>query len=447
MPVSITGVLVGLAISIILIIKKLNPVTSMFLGTIIGALTGGASLYEKLTIIIIPGWHSVIGIIVRIIAGGVLAGVLIESGAAESIARGIVEKLGEKRALSALALSSMILLAAGIFLPVSVVILAPIALSVAHRAGVSKFAAILALSGGAKAGNMISPNPNTIAAAEAFGLPLGEVMIGGFIPGAFALITTIILANLLKHRGFMVKNRDLERAGGLGRLPPLIKAKINGVGPVPTLPPFYKAMVAPLTAVLLLMLRPIGSLFNIEFLMALGLDALIVLPIGAVIGALAMGKGKYILDYVNKGITRMAPVVLMLLGAGALTGLITNSVLPDLIPVTMERLRIPAMFLAPISGFIMGAATGSVATGVIIAGPSFAGTLLAQGVPALSAAVMIHAGAALFDVVPHGNYFLAGKDSMKVGFRERMKVIPYEAIIGMVMTIAATVFYWLSGIS
>ena len=122
MPVSIIGVLVGLAISIILIIRKLNPVTSMFLGTVIGALVGGATLYQKLADIIIPGGQSVMGIIARIIAGGVLAGVLIESGAAESIARGIIDRLGEKRALLALALSSMILLAVGIFLPVSVVI-------------------------------------------------------------------------------------------------------------------------------------------------------------------------------------------------------------------------------------------------------------------------------------------------------------------------------------
>ena len=154
-----------------------------------------------------------------------------------------------------------------------------------------------------------------------------------------------------------------------------------------------------------------------------------------------MGKKRNILDYVNKGITRMAPVVLMLLGAGALTGLITNSVLPEMIITAMEKLGVPAMFLAPVSGVIMGAATGSAATGVIVAGSSFAETLLAQGVPALSAAVMIHAGAALFDVVPHGNYFLTGQDSMKVSMTERMKVMPYEALIGTVMTIAAVVIY------
>jgi GntP family gluconate:H+ symporter len=432
MPVSIIGVLVGLAISIILIIKKLNPVSSMFLGTIIGAIVGGASLYEKLFLIIIPGGYSVVGIIVRIIAGGVLAGVLIESGAAESIAKGIIEKLGEKRALLALTLSSMILLAIGIFLPVSVVILAPIALSVAHKAKISKFAAILALSGGAKAGNIISPNPNTISVAEAFNLSLSNVMINGFIPGFFALITTIILVNILRNKGAKVEDSDLEK---IEQTPSLPETSLQ------ELPPFRKAIAAPVVVIFLLMLRPIGNAFSIGFLLSFYLDAFIVLPIGAIIGALVMGKGRNIPDYINKGIIRMAPVVLMLLGAGALTGLITNSVLPNMIVQAMYNLGIPLLFLAPISGVIMGAATGSAATGVIVAGSSFADILLMQGVPALSAAVMIHAGSALFDVVPHGNYFLASIDSMKIRIVDRMKVMPYEAIIGTVMTIVAVVMY------
>lgn len=422
--INIIGVLVGVALSITLIIKKLNPVLSLFMGAVVGALIGGATLREMLLYIIIGGGENVVGIIVRIIAGGVLAGVLIESGAAESIARGIVDKLGEKRALVAIALSSMIIVAVGIFLPVSVVILAPIALSVAHKAQVSKFAAILALSGGAKAGNIISPNPNTISAAAIFDLQLSEVMIHGFIPGVFALITTIILANMLKKKGYEVKDTDLD-------------INEQDAHSISVLPPFRKAIVAPAVAIFLLMLSSLGNIFGFQF----QLDAFIVLPFGAIVGTLVMGKGRNMLDYVNKGITRIAPVVLMLLGAGAITGLIRNSVAPGMIVDAMTNLGIPPVFLAPISGAIMGSATGSAAIGVLIAGSSFAETLLAAGVPALSAAVMIHAGVAVFDIVPHGNYFLTSKDGMKVSMVERMKVMPYEAIVGIVMTAVATILY------
>lgn len=42
LTISWIGALVGLAIAIILILRKLNPVYALFLGAIIGALIGGA---------------------------------------------------------------------------------------------------------------------------------------------------------------------------------------------------------------------------------------------------------------------------------------------------------------------------------------------------------------------------------------------------------------------
>lgn len=434
--ISFIGVLFGLTISIVMIIRKLNPVSAMYLGAICGAVIGGASLAVLFDVVIIEGGRMVKGIIVRIIAGGVLAGVLIESGAAESIARGIVEKLGEKRVLIAMTLASAIILAVGVFLPVSVVILAPIALSVAHKANISKFAAILALSGGAKAGNIISPNPNTIAAAESFNLPLSQVMIGGLIPGLAAFAATIFLCNMVQRKGEMVTDDDLEKASEAPDAAH-VKAKIADIGPASTLPPFNRAIVAPVVAIGLLMISPILGIFGITF----QVDAFFVLPFGAIVGAIAMGKGRNIIDYTNKGVTRMAPVVLMLAGAGALSGLIINSDFPALILSGMAALGIPTVFLAPISGTIMGSATGSAATGVIIAGSAFNYTLLNAGVSAISAAVMIHAGAGFLDIVPHGNYFLASQSSMKVSMIDRIKVMPYEALVGGVMTLVATIVY------
>jgi len=432
-PLSFIGVFVGLAISIILIIKKLNPVSSMFVGAIAGTLLGAAIggshpgyiLHYMISGTIIWGGQSVIGIIVRIVAGGILAGVLIESGAAESIARGIVSKLGPRNSLLAITLSSMTIVAVGVFLPVAVIVLAPITLSVSSKANISKMAAILALSGGAKAGNIISPNPNTIALADTFNLPLGEVMIGGAIPGLLAFVATVILASLIRNKGAKVESSDLEAF----------------CDPCESLPPFSKAIAAPVVTIALLVFSTIVNIFQIEALSAFELDAFLVLPIGGLAGCIIMGKADKIIDYSNKGIMRMAPVVLMLLGAGALSGLILNSDFPDLIKAAMVRLDLPDFLLAPISGAIFGSATGSVATGVIVSGQAFADMLGAASVPAISAAVMIHAGAAFIDVVPHGNYFLASKDSMKVSMIDRIKVMPYEAIVGGVMTLAAIIMY------
>lgn len=73
----------GQAIAIILILRKLNPVYALFLGAIVGALIGGANL-EQTVSVLVSGTQSVMGMVLRVLAAGVLAGVMMESGAAEA---------------------------------------------------------------------------------------------------------------------------------------------------------------------------------------------------------------------------------------------------------------------------------------------------------------------------------------------------------------------------
>jgi GntP family gluconate:H+ symporter len=138
---------------------------------------------------------------------------------------------------------------------------------------------------------------------------------------------------------------------------------------------------------------------------------------------------------------RMMPIVLLLAGAGSLGGLITGSEMPQMLVDGMAAAGIPGVMLSPISGVIMASAAGSTVTGTILASQSFAETIIAYGVPALSAAVMMHAGALFIDVMPHGNIFLGSKESMKMEMGERLKVLPYEAAVGFVLVLVATVFY------
>lgn len=143
------GAVVGLIIAIVLIFRKVNPVYALFGGAVIGGLLGGATI--DLTVqYIIEGTNSVMGAVVRVLAAGVLAGILIESGAAERIAETIVAKLGEKKALLSIALATMIITAVGVFITVAIIIVAPIALSVGKKIGISKTALLLALVGEAK---------------------------------------------------------------------------------------------------------------------------------------------------------------------------------------------------------------------------------------------------------------------------------------------------------
>lgn len=91
MDITITtiGALIGLAVAIILIIKKIEPAYSMIAGAFVGGVIGGAGL-EGTVSCMITGAQSIMPAILRIVTSEILAGVLIQSGAAVKIADQII---------------------------------------------------------------------------------------------------------------------------------------------------------------------------------------------------------------------------------------------------------------------------------------------------------------------------------------------------------------------
>ncbi|OOF61924.1 GntP family permease [Rodentibacter sp. Ppn85] len=411
--VSALGALVALVVAIFLILKKVSPAYGMLVGALVGGLVGGVDLSQTVSLMI-GGAQGITTAVMRILAAGVLAGVLIESGAANAIAETITNKLGETRALLALALATMILTAVGVFVDVAVITVSPIALALARRTDLSKAAILLAMIGGGKAGNIMSPNPNAIAAADTFHLPLTSVMMAGIIPAIFGLMFTYFLAKRLINKGSKVTDKEVV----------MVESQ--------NLPSFLTALVAPLVAILLLALRP---LFDIK------VDPLIALPLGGLIGALCMGKLRQANSYAISGLGKMAPVAIMLLGTGALAGIIANSGLKDVLIQGLEHSGLPSYILAPISGALMSLATASTTAGTAVASNVFSSTLLELGVSSLAGAAMIHAGATVFDHMPHGSFFHATGGSVNMEIKERLKLIPYESAVGLMMTLISTLIF------
>ena len=200
--ISWVAAILGLVVAIVLILKNLILCIPCF-GAIVGCLIGGASLSDTVAVLL-NGTQSIMGTAIRVLAAGMLAG---DDGIwCGRICQRHCTKAWREKAILSLALSTMVITAVGVFIPVAVLIVAPIALSVGKSTGISKLSLLIALSGGA---NIISPNPNTIAAANGFDLPLSDVMIAGFIPAVFGLITAVVLANIMRNKGSMVKETDL----------------------------------------------------------------------------------------------------------------------------------------------------------------------------------------------------------------------------------------------
>ncbi|SUT89960.1 GntP family permease [Actinobacillus lignieresii] len=411
--VTAIGAVVALSVAIVLILKKVPPAYGMLIGALVGGLIGGADLSQTVSLMI-GGAQGITTAVMRILAAGVLAGVLIESGAASTIAETIVKKLGETRALLALVLSTMILTAVGVFVDVAVITVSPIALALAKRSDLSKPAILLAMIGGGKAGNIMSPNPNAIAASDAFHLPLTSVMAAGIIPAIFGIILTYFLAKRLINKGSKVADNEVSTNSSQN------------------LPAFLPAIAAPLCAIILLALRPIADI---------KVDPLIALPLGGLVGALAMGKLKQVNQFATSGLLKMSPVAVMLLGTGALAGIIANSGLKDVLIEALTASGLPSYLLAPISGALMSLATASTTAGTVVASNVFSATLIELGVSALASAAMIHSGATVLDHMPHGSFFHATGGSVNMDIKERLKLIPYETAVGLIMAIVSTLVF------
>ena len=257
--VSVLGALVALAAAIVLILKKVQPTYAMIFGAIVGGLVGGAGLTGTVNYII-SGTQGIVSAIIRIVTAGILAGALIESGAAERIAESIINKMGAKRCLIAITLATWLLTAVGVFGDVACITVAPIALEMARRAGYHKLGVLMAQIGAVRAGNVMSPNPNTIAAAEAFNLPLTSVIAVGIIPAVTALIVTSLLARHLSMRGSEITASDVN----------VVSEK--------DLPPLWAAVTGPIVTIAILLLRPIAGI-TIDPLIALPVVGLCTKPV------------------------------------------------------------------------------------------------------------------------------------------------------------------------
>lgn len=274
--------------------------------------------------------------------------------------------------------------------------------------------------GGGKAGNVMSPNPNTIALSDAFATPLTSVMLAGVIPAFVALFSTYFLAKRLTKKGVGVTLEDTDEEK---------RSELE-------LPSFMTALSGPLVAVILLSLRPI---FGIE------IDPMVALPLGGITGSIIMGRFKGIIGQATFGLSKMSNVAVLLIGTGLIAGVITNSTLGDVLINFISNLGLPVYLLAPLAGILMSGATASTTSGAIVAGQVFNTTLLESGVSGIAGAAMIHAGATVIDHMPHGSFFHATGGSVQMNFKDRLKLIPYETLVGLTITIVSVVIFGIIG--
>jgi GntP family gluconate:H+ symporter len=188
--------------------------------------------------------------------------------------------------------------------------------------------------------------------------------------------------------------------------------------------------------VALLALRPVAGVT---------IDPFLALPLGGIVAIATTGNLRNGFAFAEFGLSKVVGVAILLLGTGTIAGIIKASALQYDVISLLEALNMPAFVLAPLAGILMAGATASTTAGATIAAQTFAPTLIEQGVPALAAAAMIHAGATVVDSLPHGSFFHATGGSVNMSIGDRMKLIPFEACVGLTATIMSVIMFLILG--
>ena len=231
--------------------------------------------------------------------------------------------------------------------------------------------------GGGKCGNIISPNPNTIIAAENFHADLYSVMYANLIPALVGLLFTVyVIGRFLPRQNGFYANEEIDNLQA-------------------DLPSFASSMVAPVVTILLLSFRP---LFHVA------IDPMIALPVGGIVGILAMRKWSLITDSLSYGLKKMSNVSILLVGTGTIAGVIKASSIKDVLLDALSHTNMGELLLAPVSGVLMSAAT-------------------------------------VLDHLPHGSFFHATGGVADISIRERLRLIPYETAIGAILAIGTIIAY------
>ena len=409
---------VALLVPIVLILRRTTPVYALMLGALAGGLVGGFGLQGTVSVMV-SGAQGMMSAVLRILASGVLAGALVKTGAAERLAGAVVRGLGSRFALLAVALATALVCAVGVFVDIAVITVAPVALSVGRRAGLPVPALLLAMIGGGKAGNIVSPNPNTISVAEAFKVDLTALMLENAVSALVALAVTMLLAQVVRKRAELGVGVEVDVDGDGA------SARKGGPG-------LIAALAGPCVVVLLLALRP---------LCGVAVDPLVALSAGGLVCILVARRARETVEICAFGLSQVSGIALLLIGTGTIAGVVKASTLTADLVSLLASCHLPAFVLAPLSGVLLAGATASTTAGATVASQSFADVLLKSGVPALSAAAMIHAGATVVDSLPHGSFFHATGGVVGMSVRDRLRLIPYEALVGLSSTLVSVLVY------
>ena len=408
------GIAFAIALLMFLVLKlKIHAFIALLVVSILVGLMAGMD-FGAITGSMKTGMGDTLGFVATVVGLGAIFGQMLESsGGAESIARFLIGRFGEKRASWAMMLTGLIV-SIPVFLDVGLIILIPLVYQLTRQVKRSMlFYGIPLLAGLAVGHSFIPPTPGPVAVAEILDVQLGWVILAGLAAGIPAAIIAGPLFGRYISRKIRIDPPDyFSQAGSSDVQKPLPSFRIIILI---ILLPLVLIVAGSFTEIL----RKEGIITNQTVCQTIGLlghpfTALIISTLLALyVLGVKRGLGKdQLMQLSNKALAPAGLIILVTGAGGVLKQILIDSGVGAMLAESMAESAIPpivlAYLIAAVVRIIQGSATVSMITAAGMMAPLITVFDLRQIDKALIV-IAIAAGATILSHVNDSGFWLVGK--------------------------------------
>lgn len=364
---------VGIIVLLLLIIKfKLHPVISMMIAAIIIGVGAGMPLTMISSTVEKGVGKTLQGIALLVGLGSMFGGILEVSGGAQRIAQTLIDKLGQKKAGVALGITGLVI-GTTVFFEAGVVVLIPLAFSVAKQTKKSTlYYAIPLLAGLASGYAFVPPSAGSVLVADSLGVNLGVMIMVG-VPTALIcmVVAGVIWGRFIGDKVFTKLPVNVQE----------IKEDSK------ELPPFGLVLGVILIPLVLILISTISKYLpipaNIQNVLSFIGKPFLALTIATLAAMYFLGirrgyTGEQLKKILDHSLRPVGMILLVIASGGVIRWMLQDSGLGEIIGPALEKSGMPLIIVAFLIALLVRASAGS----------SMVAMTMASGIMATMPAVM-----------------------------------------------------------
>ena len=364
---------VGIIVLLLLIIKfKLHPVISMMIAAIIIGVGAGMPLTMISSTVEKGVGKTLQGIALLVGLGSMFGGILEVSGGAQRIAQTLIDKLGQKKAGVALGITGLVI-GTTVFFEAGVVVLIPLAFSVAKQTKKSTlYYAIPLLAGLASGYAFVPPSAGSVLVADSLGVNLGVMIMVGIPTALICLVVAgVIWGRFIGDKVFTKLPVNVQE----------IKEESK------ELPPFGLVLGVILIPLVLILISTISKYLpiptDVQNVLAFIGKPFLALTIATLAAMYFLGirrgyTGEQLKKILDHSLRPVGMILLVIASGGVIRWMLQDSGLGEIIGPALEKSGMPLIIVAFLIALLVRASVGS----------SMVAMTMASGIMATMPAVM-----------------------------------------------------------